>query len=65
MPMDVGKSIIQTSKNPKSLIPTLRDVYAAKGVSGLYSGLGVACLRAFPANAALFLGYEIVRNLLD
>lgn len=28
-------------------------------------GLGVAIFRAFPANAALFLGYELARELLD
>lgn len=29
------------------------------------AGLGVAVVRAFPANAALFLGYELAREILD
>lgn len=29
------------------------------------TGLGVAVVRAFPANAALFLGYELAREILD
>ena len=27
--------------------------------TGLYNGVGVVVIRAFPANAALFLGYEL------
>ncbi|GAB5029414.1 mitochondrial ornithine transporter 1-like isoform x1 [Nannochloropsis oceanica] len=65
MPIDMAKSIIQTSSNPKRLIPTMLDVSRARGPLALYSGLGVAIFRAFPANAALFLGYELARELLD
>ena len=31
---------------------------------GLYNGVGVAIIRAFPANAALFLGYELTSKFL-
>jgi hypothetical protein len=43
----------------------LIQVARERGPRALYKGLGVAILRAFPANAALFLGYEIVREILD
>ena len=38
MPMDMAKSIIQTSPNPKGLIPTMLDVVRARGPFALYSG---------------------------
>jgi hypothetical protein len=65
MPLDMAKSIIQTVPKPKPLLPTMAEVIKTRGFTALYSGLGVAILRAFPANAALFLGYELVRKLLD
>lgn len=38
MPIDMAKSIIQTSPNPKGLIPTMMDVVRARGPLALYSG---------------------------
>lgn len=38
MPIDMAKSIIQTSPNPKSLIPTMMDVAQTRGPMALYSG---------------------------
>jgi hypothetical protein len=38
MPIDMAKSIIQTSPNPKRLIPTMLDVARARGPLALYSG---------------------------
>lgn len=64
MPMDSAKSIIQTAEKPESLLRTVQMVNATKGWRHLYAGLNAALVRAFPANAALFLGYEIVRRSL-
>ena len=36
-----------------------------QGIRGLYNGIEVAVIRAFPANAALFLGYEITKKLIS
>ena len=64
---DGPKSIIQASWNRSSFghfAPVMSEVYATRGVSGLYAGFGPAMIRAFPANAALFLGYEMTRSVL-
>lgn len=61
---DSVKSVIQTSAAPKSIRETARDIYLTKGARGFFAGLGVAVVRAFPANAALFVGYEYTRRLL-
>mmetsp|Transcript_35103 Transcript_35103/g.55200 ORF Transcript_35103/g.55200 Transcript_35103/m.55200 type:complete len:303 (+) Transcript_35103:56-964(+) len=64
-PLDVAKTIIQTSANPKSLASTLLHIYGTKGVRGLYHGLMPVLLRAFPSNAALFWGYEMSQSFLQ
>ena len=38
MPIDMAKSIIQTSPNPKRLIPTMLEVARTRGALALYSG---------------------------
>ncbi|CAM9531920.1 unnamed protein product [Sphacelaria rigidula] len=62
MPIDTAKSIIQTSPKPQSLMKTIMMVHETQGWRSLYAGLNAALVRAFPANAALFLGYEIARR---
>lgn len=64
MPLDSVKSIIQTAERPQSLLRTTQMVARTKGWRALFVGLNAALVRAFPANAALFLGYEIVRRAL-
>lgn len=63
LPFDTMKSIIQTTTT--SPAPRLVDLVKTRGVRGLYRGFSVVLLRAFPANAALFLGYETSRAFLD
>jgi Mitochondrial carrier protein len=36
-----------------------------RGIGGLYSGLLPTIVRAFPANAALFLGVEMSKRFFD
>ena len=62
---DTVKSVIQTSEAPQSITQTATSIYKAKGVGGFFVGSGIAMLRAFPANAALFLGYEYSKKLLS
>jgi hypothetical protein len=61
---DTIKSTIQTSEKPLGIIATTNQIIAARGVGGLFSGMNVAIVRAFPANAALFLGYELSRSIM-
>ena len=48
-----------------SYIPELLKIARERGVSGLYSGLLPTLVRAFPANAALFLGVEMGKRFFD
>ena len=63
---DAVKSTIQTSDTPQKFMPTLRHIVATRGVyRGLFAGVEVAIFRAYPANAALFVGYEYAKKTLD
>jgi hypothetical protein len=61
---DTIKSRIQTSQLPLSITQTTRYIIQDHGIRGLFAGVEVAIIRAFPANAALFVGYELARDLL-
>lgn len=68
MPVDVPKTNVQASYESKivgSFAPELVRIARERGVSGLYSGLGPTLVRAFPANAALFLGVEMGKRAFD
>ena len=65
MPIDSVKSIVQTQEKQLTTRQVIRSILARGGVGALYTGVGVAIIRAFPANAALFLGYEYSRKLMD
>lgn len=67
-PFDVIKSRIQTSPESVSTNQTLKIIQKdvnKNGVRILYRGLSAACMRAFPANAACFLGYEKAKIAFD
>lgn len=61
---DTVKSRIQTSANPLSFSLTAKEILSTRGWRGFFTGVEVALVRAFPANAALFVGYELTRELL-
>lgn len=42
-----------------------RELVKTEGHSALYRGLGPVMMRAFPANAACFLGYELAMRGLN
>ena len=62
---DTIKSTIQTSESKLNISYVYRSIYATRGLRGFFTGIEVAIIRAFPANAALFVGYELTRKLLD
>ena len=65
---DTVKSIIQTVEPAKrqKFWPTLLDIVKTRGVyRGLFAGVEVAVIRAYPANAALFVGYEYTKKGLN
>ena len=63
-PMDTVKSRIQTSNANITFREVFRTIYATSGIKGFYGGWSSAVLRAFPANAGLFLGYEMAVKFL-
>lgn len=68
MPFDVPKTNVQARYDTKivgSYIPELVKIARQRGIGGLYSGLLPTLVRAFPANAALFLGVETGKKLFD
>jgi solute carrier family 25 carnitine/acylcarnitine transporter 20/29 len=66
IPADVIKSRYQTA--PEGKYSGIVDVYRAlikeEGYAGLFRGLRPALIRAFPANAACFLGMEVSKKML-
>lgn len=68
-PFDVIKSKYQADdvKNPKytSIVSCVKDIYRVSGIRGFYSGIVPCLLRAPPANAATFLGFELSLKLWD
>lgn len=68
MPLDVPKTNVQARYDTKvvgSYFPELFKIARERGIVGLYSGLGPTLIRAFPANAALFLGVEMGKKMFD
>jgi solute carrier family 25 carnitine/acylcarnitine transporter 20/29 len=49
----------------KGVFDCAHKIYSELGIRGFFRGFGPTMLRAFPANAATFLAYEVTRkNLL-
>nr|AKN21591.1 slc25a-23 [Schmidtea mediterranea] len=68
IPPDTLKSRLQTApegKYPNGLRSVFREMMANEGLIGLYRGVSPVLIRAFPANAACFLGYEMALKLLN
>uniref|UniRef100_A0A5S6R263 Zinc finger CCCH-type with G patch domain-containing protein n=2 Tax=Trichuris muris TaxID=70415 RepID=A0A5S6R263_TRIMR len=68
LPQDVLKSRLQiapTGKYPNGIRDVARELIREEGITALYKGFTPVMLRAFPANAACFLGYEIAMNVLN
>ncbi|CAL8115556.1 unnamed protein product [Orchesella dallaii] len=68
IPADVMKSRLQTA--PEGTYPRgVRDVFPAllreEGPKGFFKGIAPVMLRAFPANAACFMGFEVALSFLN
>lgn len=66
IPADVIKSRYQTAPEGKynGLVEVYRALIREEGYAGLFRGMRPALLRAFPANAACFLGMEVTKKAL-
>ncbi|XP_031550349.1 mitochondrial carnitine/acylcarnitine carrier protein-like [Actinia tenebrosa] len=65
---DVLKSRLQTAPEgtyPKGVRDVFRQLMKEEGPTALFRGLTPVMLRAFPANAACFLGYELSMRLFN
>lgn len=68
MPADVLKSRLQTAPEgtyPNGIKDVLADLIRKEGPLAFYKGIGPVLLRAFPANAACFVGFGICKKFLD
>jgi len=67
IPPDVIKSRLQTAPpgTYSGTIDCATKLLKAEGPQALFKGLGPAMLRAFPANAACFLGVELSMKLMN
>jgi len=67
IPPDVLKSRFQTAPAGKysGVGDVLRELIRTEGIRSLYKGIVPVMLRAFPANAACFLGYELTIKFLN
>ena len=67
-PADTVKSLVQTSTCPEfsqlSFGQACKRVYLEQGLKGLYRGWGITAIRAAPAHALIFAGYEQTLHLL-
>ncbi|KAI8869036.1 mitochondrial carrier [Ramicandelaber brevisporus] len=69
-PTDLVKSILQKdvlSPNPgyRGVIDCVRRVYATNGLRGMYRGISVTLIRAFPLHSLNFVVYEGVRDYIS
>jgi len=67
IPPDVLKSRLQTAPEGtySGVLDCLQKTVRSEGVGALFKGVGPAMLRAFPANAACFLGVEVALKVLN
>lgn len=68
IPPDVLKSRLQTAPAgtyPKGIRDVFKVMMKEEGITALYRGATPVMLRAFPANAACFFGYEVAMKFLN
>lgn len=64
-PQDVIKSVIQSHETRLTVLEASRKIYKTSGVKGFFKGFTPTMIRAFPANAATFLGYELIMSTFN
>ncbi|KAJ7380098.1 hypothetical protein OS493_010808 [Desmophyllum pertusum] len=68
LPADVLKSRVQIAPEgtyPRGIRDAFRQLIKEEGVASLYKGVIPVMIRAFPANAGCFLGYEIAMTFFS
>lgn len=67
LPPDTIKSRIQSAPEGtyKGMFDCFQQLVKTEGYGALYKGIGPVFVRAFPANAACFAGYEIAMKFLN
>jgi len=67
LPPDIVKSRIQSSEHGKysGMWDCAKQLIKEEGYLAFYKGVGPVFLRAFPANAACFFGYEMSMKLIN
>lgn len=68
-PMDVIKNKLQAAPDtspPKyrGIVDVAQQIWRTAGVRGFFVGFSACCLRAMPANAAAFAGFELAMSTL-
>lgn len=67
-PMDVIKARLQVdgvnTQRYRGFIHCITDSVKTEGVTVLFKGLSVNCIRAFPVNMTVFATYELVVRVL-
>ncbi|KAK8349458.1 hypothetical protein V6Z12_A06G142100 [Gossypium hirsutum] len=66
-PSELVKTVIQTAPDTsyqRNPFQVLNSIYGRAGVRGCYAGLGPTIVRAFPANAAAIVTWELAMKLL-
>ncbi|KAJ9136141.1 hypothetical protein P3X46_033249 [Hevea brasiliensis] len=67
LPLDVAKTVIQTAPDKSSTrnpFLVLNSIYRRAGLKGCYAGLAPTIVRAFPANAAAIVTWELAMKML-
>lgn len=67
-PFDLVKARIQTARGEQAAMSALdhaKQIWREGGFRGFYRGVTPCLVRAFPANAVFFLGYQQMREALS
>jgi solute carrier family 25 carnitine/acylcarnitine transporter 20/29 len=62
---DIVKARMMVDENPKGFLKTTGSIYSQFGLKGFTRGLTPCLIRAFPANAAAFFGFEVTMSALN
>ena len=65
IPFDVAKTRLQSGAASGPLVPLMLKIVRDEGAGALMTGWSAAVCRAFPANAGLFAGVELMSRLLS
>ena len=63
-PLDLLSARLQTAEVYKGPLPIIKQVWKSEGLRGFYKGYLPCLMRAFPADGALFLAYEVTMKAL-